>query len=101
MIFEEDPNLRFSPLETDGLKALSGTSIPSSSSACICSEEKLRSKKALKGAKRVFDLQNDSTSSTASSCTNSVTLNSNSPSKRRPRTQPDQQAGEEILISAR
>jgi len=76
----EDPNLQYSS---------SGQEIPASSIALTNSNERLRSRSASKGVKRIFYLESDSTSSTASSFTASLTFRSNSLTRKRGGTQPN------------
>lgn len=84
---EADPNLQSNSAGEDVLNEPSESWIPASSNASTNSGERLRSRNASKGVKRVFILHSNSTSSTASSPTASVAFKSDGPSIKRARTQ--------------
>jgi hypothetical protein len=83
MSFGEDPNFQSNPVGKDMLNPPFEAWTPTSSNVSTHSGEILRPMNASKGVKRVFYLESDSTSSTASSFTTSVIFKSNSPSKKR------------------
>src|SRR5277367_370845 len=80
MNFEQDPKLQ------DTLNALPGSLIPASSTAPTNSGERLQSGNTPKGAKRVFYLESNPTSSTASSSKASLIFITKSSARKRPRT---------------
>lgn len=96
MNFEQNPKLQ------DTLNTLLGSLIPASSTAPTNSGERLRSGNAPRGAKRVFYLESNTTSSTASSYKASLIFITKSSAQKRartPRTQRDAQQAAAVTES--